>query len=293
MSARSRFSWKWQATRRPAAISASGSWLRHTSRASGLTRSSGPRRGWTGHESATPKKLRGMYHGGGIVLWLVGKAYRGAPVALSAAAKGHSMADDEFSITALVTAAGKGEQDAWNDIVIRFSPLLVGVLRQCRLSTAEIEDVAQTVWLRLVEHLDSLREAQALPMWIITTGRREAWRHAANGRRVLPRDPNEIDWVGDPATQAPTDDRLLRAERQQALLAGLAELKPRDRELILMFLEDPPPSYAEISRRTGIAVGGIGPTRARILVKLRRTPALRAVVTSESECCRSALRVEG
>ena len=83
------------------------------------------------------------------------------------------MADDEFSITALVTAAGGGDQIAWNDIVDRFSPLLVGVLRQCRLTAAETEDVAQTVWLRLVEHLDSLREARALPTWIVTTGRRE------------------------------------------------------------------------------------------------------------------------
>jgi len=203
------------------------------------------------------------------------------------------MADEEFSITALVTAAGEGDQIAWNDIVDRFSPLLVAVLRQCRLTAADTEDVAQTVWLRLVEHLDSLREAQALPMWIITTGRREAWRHTASGRRILLRDPNEIDWVGDPATEATTDDGLLRAERRQALLAGLAELKPRDRQLMLMFLEDPPPSYAEISRRTGIPIGGIGPTRARVLEKLRRTPALQAIVTSESECCRSALRAEG
>jgi DNA-directed RNA polymerase specialized sigma24 family protein len=80
------------------------------------------------------------------------------------------MADDEFSITALVTAAGEGDQLAWNDIVDRYSPLLVGVLRHCQLTSVETEDVAQTVWLRLVEHLDSLREARALPMWIIHHG---------------------------------------------------------------------------------------------------------------------------
>jgi len=203
------------------------------------------------------------------------------------------MADDEFSITALVTAAGGGDQLAWNDIVDRYSPLLVGVLRQCRLTAAETEDVAQTVWLRLVEHLDSLREARALPTWIVTTGRREAWRHAAMGRRVQPRDPTDLDWISEQATEATADDVLLRAERQQALLAGLAELNPRDREFMLMFLEDPPPSYAEISRRTGMAVGGIGPTRARVLEKLRRTPALQAVATCESECCGAAARAEG
>lgn len=161
------------------------------------------------------------------------------------------------------------------------------------MTPADTEDVAQTVWLRLVEHLDSLREARALPMWIITTGRREAWRHAANRRRVQPRDPTDIDRISESASEATLDDELLRAERQQALLAGLAELNPRDRELMLMFLEDPPPSYAEISRRTGMAVGGIGPTRARVLEKLRRTPALQAVATCESECCGSAACAKG
>ena len=66
------------------------------------------------------------------------------------------MGDEEFSITAVVTAAAHGDQAAWNDIVDRFSPLLAAVLHQCGLSRADAEDAAQTVWLRLVENLDKL-----------------------------------------------------------------------------------------------------------------------------------------
>jgi len=197
------------------------------------------------------------------------------------------------SVSSLVERARDGDQSAWDSLVERYLPLVCGTIARTGLYGAEAEDVNQTVWLRLVEHLDSLREARALPMWIITTGRREAWRYLSTGRRIQPRDPADLDWVSDPTTDATPEDRLVRSERQQALLAGLAELSPRDRELMLMFLEDPSPSYAEISRRTGMPVGGIGPTRARVLEKLRRTPALQAVATCGSECCGSAARAKG
>lgn len=193
------------------------------------------------------------------------------------------MTDDDFSITVLVTAAAQGDEAAWNDMVDRYSPLLANVLRQCRLTPTELEDVAQTVWLRLVEHLDSLREARALPMWIITTGRREAWRHAAASRRVLLRDPAADDWLPRPADGVDPEHELIRAERHQALLAGIAELRPRERRLLLLLLEDPPLSYAEIGSRTGMPVGAIGPTRARALDKLRRTPPIQAMMACFGE----------
>jgi RNA polymerase sigma factor (sigma-70 family) len=191
--------------------------------------------------------------------------------------------DDGFSITALVGAAVEGDQAAWSEIVERYSPLLVGVLRQCGLTAAETEDVAQTVWLRLVEHLDGLREPRALPMWIITTGRREAWRQIAVGRRVQLRDPASEGWIRLAVIEDPTDEDLIREERKQALFAGLAELGARDRALLLMLMEDPPPSYVEVSRRTGIPIGGIGPTRSRALARLRRTVPVQTIVAGEAD----------
>ena len=44
-----------------------------------------------------------------------------------------------------------------------------------------------------------------------------------------------------------------------------------------MLLSDPPHSYAEISATVPIAIGSIGPQRARCLEKLRRSPALAAL----------------
>jgi DNA-directed RNA polymerase specialized sigma24 family protein len=107
------------------------------------------------------------------------------------------MEDDESPITTLVAAAADGNARAWSEIVARYSPLLVGVIRRFRLSNAEVEDVAQTVWLRAVEHLAELREARAIPQWIIVTARREALRQVTMARRAQPRRPARPGLVGE------------------------------------------------------------------------------------------------
>lgn len=181
------------------------------------------------------------------------------------------MEDDESPITTLVAAAADGNARAWSEIVARYSPLLVGVIRRFRLSNAEVEDVAQTVWLRAVEHLAELREARAIPQWIIVTARREALRQVTMARRAQPHDPLDPGWSASLQTSVDPDDRLIYAERHDALLAGLAELPDRQRELILLLIANPPLTYEEIHRRTGIPIGSIGPTRKRALERLRRT----------------------
>ena len=68
------------------------------------------------------------------------------------------------------------------------------------------------------------------------------------------------------------DAALLRDERRTALLSAFAELSDRDRELLTLLVTDPPIPYADISSRLGMPIGSIGPTRARVLAKLRGSP---------------------
>lgn len=189
--------------------------------------------------------------------------------------------DDEISpLIALVAAATSGEQEAWRDLVNRYAPLLVTVLRRFRLTPTETEDVAQTVWLRLVEHLGSLQEPQAIPRWIITTGRRESIRYLSSQGRLRPSDPLDPEYQSVAADAGEPDEGLFRAERHEVLMAGLAELPRRQRKLLLLLAEDPQPSYVEISERMGIPVGSIGPTRSRALKRLRNSPPVMAYVAS-------------
>ena len=47
-----------------------------------------------------------------------------------------------------------------------------------------------------------------------------------------------------------------------------------------MLITDPPVPYAEIGARLGIPVGSIGPKRSRYLDKLRRDPAISALINA-------------
>lgn len=194
--------------------------------------------------------------------------------------KGQSVEVDRTDVALLVAAAAQGDEEAWGELVDRYTPLLVSVLLRFRLSSAERQDVAQTVWLRLIEHLGSLREPRALPQWLITTAKREALRSATASTRMRPADLQDEAWASRLVSEDDQDADLVRSERHAALLEGFAVLSPRQRQLLLMLSEDPPVPYAEISRRTGIPVGAIGPTRARALERLRRTPAVQQLVTT-------------
>jgi len=69
-------------------------------------------------------------------------------------------------ITDLVARARIGDQQAWNALVDRYAPLTWSICRRYRLSDADAEDVSQTVWLQLADHLDAIREPAALPGWL-------------------------------------------------------------------------------------------------------------------------------
>lgn len=185
--------------------------------------------------------------------------------------------------TDLVEAAARGEQDGWDEIVARYLPLVFSVIRRYRLSAKDAEDVSQTVWLRLVEHLDAIREPRALPMWIATTTRNEALRLVSAHRRTTPVDPLVTTVLDGDAGAEELDEQLLRTERQQALRAGLAELAPQHRELLLLLVADPPLSYEAISERLGMPVGSIGPTRARCLARLRGTSAVQVFMAGDRD----------
>jgi RNA polymerase sigma factor (sigma-70 family) len=199
---------------------------------------------------------------------------------------------DTDDLPALVKKGVDGDQAAWNELVRRYAGLVTHVIRRYRLPPADAQDVAQLVWLRLVEHLGHLREPAALPGWLATTTRHECERHLRTTGRSIAVDPQAMVLTAVDA-QAAVDAVLLATERRQVLLDGLAELAPQQRELLMMLAADPPYAYAEISRVLGIPVGSIGPTRSRILDKLRGTAAVRSYLDANAVPGAGVARTEG
>jgi RNA polymerase sigma factor (sigma-70 family) len=178
--------------------------------------------------------------------------------------------DDDLSSATLVTRAAGGDAVAWEEIVDRYAPLVWSICRRFQLSRHETEDVAQNVWLLLVEHCGQLRDPAALPGWLATTTQRECLR-ALKATQRSERPGTKLDETLQFVSDTPIEEEILAAERNAAWRAAFGELPPRCQQLLAMLMADPPCSYTEISAALNIPVGSIGPQRARCLQRLRRS----------------------
>jgi RNA polymerase sigma factor (sigma-70 family) len=176
-----------------------------------------------------------------------------------------------MTLQELVRAASEGDEDAWSALVERFEGLVWATTRAHRLSPGDAGDVTQTTWLRLVENLDRIRDPERLGAWLATTARRECLRHIQlRGRELQIEDESFFE-----ATSVePADARMIVRERDEALRRAFAGIGKRCQALLRLLSVPSPPSYEEIGAALAMPVGAIGPTRARCLDKLRRSPEL-------------------
>ena len=142
-------------------------------------------------------------------------------------------------VTDLVTRARNGDKQAWDALVERYAPLIWSICRRHGLGGADTEDVAQNVWLTLVNQLGTLRDPASLPGWLATTTRRECGRIVRAARR--PHDAGrapDAETIPDEQTVT-AEQELLAAERHAALREALAQLPPCCQQLITLLLEAP------------------------------------------------------
>ena len=189
---------------------------------------------------------------------------------------------DDPSVIALVARVGDGDQDAWDELIERYSPLVWSICARYQLSRQDVADVGQSVWLLLVEQIGKLREPAALPGWLATTTRRECMRVLRAARQHEHAGlPPEDQMPPDPAATT-IEQQIIAAERNAALRAAFAELSRTCHELLSMLMSDPPPAYADVSATLCMPVGSIGPMRARCLDRLRHSQHL-AVLGNQAE----------
>jgi len=183
------------------------------------------------------------------------------------------------SVCELVSRARGGDSEAWDELVERYAPLIWSICRKHRLGHADADDVAQSVWLRLVDQLDKVRDPAALPGWLATTARRECLRVLGLAHGPHAAMYADVETLPDERLGL-AEQGLLMAERQAALREAFAQLPRCGQELISMLIADPPLPYADISAKLGIPVGSIGPNRSRYLSKMRRHPAIAALINA-------------
>ena len=176
---------------------------------------------------------------------------------------------EEQTIIRLVEACLAGDQAAWTELVELITPVILGTCSRMRLAQEESLDVFGQVCYLLLQNLDRVRSPERLLGYVATMTRREVLSlNRQRGYYVrLETEDLETRSVEDPEI-----DRQLELEDDRALLAAaMLRLPEKEYKLVrLLFLDPQELSYEEISRKMGIPVASIGPTRARILAKLQR-----------------------
>lgn len=169
-------------------------------------------------------------------------------------------------LAALVSSARQGDHLAWAAIVNRYSILLVSVIRSFRFEPEEARDIAQVVWLRLVEQLVNLRDPGALAGWLSTTTRNECIRRSRRQRESTP----YHDLRNESANTKGPEEVALDHVEQARVHRCFGRLDDRCQQLLALSVSDIDGGYTSIAAMLNIPVGSIGPTRARCLDKLRR-----------------------
>jgi RNA polymerase sigma factor (sigma-70 family) len=109
----------------------------------------------------------------------------------------------------LVSRCRRGEQEAWNELVERFSRYVYAICNQAfRLSAHDAEDVFQEVFARVYEHLDRLRSDEAIRPWIAQLTRRLCIDKLRSGGREGPAELDGLDPAGFDETLAGLDEAM-------------------------------------------------------------------------------------
>jgi RNA polymerase sigma factor (sigma-70 family) len=155
-------------------------------------------------------------------------------------------------------------------LVGKYKNLIYSITIRHGLSPHDASDIFQSVIADLLSNLASLRNASALPAWLIQVTSHRCTRWKRLQLREIPV-ANDDSQVGPAAGSWQTPESLAHeAEREQMLREAVHRATPRCRELIhMLFYETPMRPYAEVAASLGVALGSISFLRRRCLDRLR------------------------
>jgi RNA polymerase sigma-70 factor (ECF subfamily) len=175
---------------------------------------------------------------------------------------------DRLSERVLILRCQTGDEAAFEELVVTYSPRLRYYLRKLLRELNCADDVLQEVWIQVFKGLSTLADAGAFRAWLYRIARDRAYREFR--KRAIPVKPfNDIDLPAGTEMDASASE-----ENAEQIHAALDQLAREHRDvLMLRYLEEM--SYDDIARVTGCPLGTV---RSRVhYAKI----ALRAVLERE------------
>ena len=162
----------------------------------------------------------------------------------------------------LVARCRSGDEDAWRELVERFSRYVYAIIVQAfRLPEHDAEDVFQEVFARAYENLHRLQNDEAIRPWLAQLTRRLCIDTLRAGKREGP---------GEEAIEEPADadDTIAKLDEALAVHDALATLPENCREILDRFFARDE-SYRLIGEALDLPSGTIASRISRCLVKLK------------------------
>ena len=160
----------------------------------------------------------------------------------------------------LVARCRSGDDDAWRELVERFSRYVYAIAVQAyRLPSSDAEDVFQEVFARAYENLSKLRDDSAIRPWLAQLTRRLCLDTIRASARTQPEefvDPHGVD------------DTIARLDEALVVHEALATLPENCREILDRFFARDE-SYRHIGEALDLPAGTIASRISRCLLKLR------------------------
>jgi RNA polymerase sigma factor (sigma-70 family) len=181
---------------------------------------------------------------------------------------------DVDHVAALLVAARDGRDGGYDRLIATCRPVVERQARRSAWRAGDVDDIVQEVWIRLIENAGKIREPRSLLAWLTMVTSRAASQVGRRGFRLV---PTELD--DRQPGPASTEDQALRTyERRQVtdgVRAALGRLDAADQRVLLLLEGDRALSYREVSREVRRPIGSLGPTRQRLLRRLRVDPAVQ------------------
>jgi RNA polymerase sigma factor (sigma-70 family) len=170
------------------------------------------------------------------------------------------MANEPSSDAELVERCRTGDEDAWRELVERFSRYVYAITQAFRLPKPDAEDVFQDVFAKTYERLADVRDGEAVRPWLAQITRRSCVDRVRSAARERPVE-QELDQIA-------AEDRLGELEEAFTVQVALRTLPDDCREILDRFFARDE-SYRTIGDTLDLPPGTIASRISRCLARLR------------------------
>jgi RNA polymerase sigma factor (sigma-70 family) len=170
-----------------------------------------------------------------------------------------------------------GDPTSIDPLMARFRPVVAGAARRHVYSAHDVEDVVQETWLAFVTKAPQIREPERVVGWLRTTATNLARRLAMRNSRTELIDDTAIERAV-PSFEDDVTTLALERSQRDAFEEAVEQLSCPDRHLVSLLIDERGLSYGTIGGLLERPVGSIGPSRQRVVAKIRRQTVVKALL---------------